>query len=198
MSTLFTCWSWKAYILVVLSIAPCCIAYNFWLNQCLWGIYHEWSQSTGEKLGKGSMIGLILNTVTITDTVTSSLLGNTLSKLSKSLFQLCLFLQVLPVLPLSKTTNGVWSPWVPCCYLWSSLYFCWCKSHSATEGHCRRGMGTVTVSSTITCWVSWRKPRMLSCRSWKTQPYTIPVHNKTWKSIPVTFLQFSLSHLLDL
>ena len=94
------------------------------------------------------MLGLILNTVTITDTVTSSLLGNTLSKLGKSLFQLCLFLQVLPALPLSKTTNSVWSPWVPCCYLWSSLYFCWCKSHSATEGHCRRGMGMVTVSST--------------------------------------------------
>lgn len=58
--------------------------------------------STGEKLGEGSMTGLTLNTVTTTDTVTSNLLGNMFSKWSKSLFQQCLFLQVLLVLPLNK------------------------------------------------------------------------------------------------
>lgn len=51
---------------------------------------------------------------------------------SKTLPQQCLFFQILHVLHLcSKITNGVWSPQVSFCCLWSLLHFCWHKSDAA-------------------------------------------------------------------
>lgn len=115
------------------------------------------------------------------------------------------FFQILHVLHLlSKITKGVWSPHVSFCCLWSSLHFCWHKADAALCSASQEGVRVVLQPSITpvgfgrqSCKIHVAWNLMLSAGAGR-QPYAVSMHNKSWKSTPVTFPHISLSHVPDL
>ena len=108
-------------------------------------------------------------------------------KWSKTIPQQCLFFQILHVLHLpSKTTNGVWSPQVSFCCLWSSLHFRWFKSDAAPLSAIAGGVwewsfspaSSPVVFSRQSCKIHGAWKLMLSGGA-RRQPYAISLRNKT-------------------
>lgn len=125
-------------------------------------------------------------------------------KWSKTTSQQCLSSQILHVRHLlSKITNGVWSPQVSFCCLWSSLHFCWYESDTAPLSVLAGGLWERSFSPALSPvafgrWspkihVAWNL--MLSAGAGRLNHMQYLCTIKPEKSIPVTFPHINLSHV---